>query len=108
MNQPIVVSIKRNPIVVKMSAPITVVLATNKIIIQGNFSIMNFVSFSFTCDTQGQTVFGPLPITPQAIWLYINGTAQNQTNGDFSISGPNIILNSGIDIGDIVYGVIQL
>lgn len=90
-----------------MNQPIVVVLQTNQITIQGNIP-MNFTSFSFTADTDGQTVFGPLPFTPQAIWLYINGTAQNQSAGDFTVDGLYITTSSGLDIGDTVYGVIQL
>jgi len=71
--------------------------------------IANFLSFSFTAISANQTVFTPLPGTPIAvIALYINGTAQNQVAGDFTVNGTTIILSSGVDIGDKVYGIIQI
>lgn len=88
-------------------SPITVVLQTNQITIEGNIP-MNFQSFSFTCNVQGQKIFGPLPFTAQAIWLYITGVAQNQSTGDFIINGLNVITSQGCNVGDTIYGVIQL
>lgn len=91
-----------------MTGPITVVISQPQITITGNLTMQTFEAFSFTCTIQGQTVFGPLPIMPQAIWLYINGIAQNQTNGDFTLNGATITLSQGVNAGDTIYGVIQI
>lgn len=93
-----------------MTPPITVIISQPAIIIQGNLTmpIFAFLPFTFTCTSQGQKTFGPLPSTPVTVWLYINGAGQNLEGGDFSISGNNIITSQGCNIGDTIYGVIQL
>lgn len=90
-----------------MNGPITVVISQPAITISGNLTMPTFVPFTFTCTVQGQTIFGLLPITPQTIWVYITGSAQNQAAGDFTISNLNIITSQGCNLGDTIYGIIQ-
>lgn len=75
--------------------------------------ISQFQPFSFTATTNGQTVFGPLPQIPLAlITLAITGTLQdpgtNSPDYSLDVSGLNIILNSGIPLGNTVYGMYQV
>lgn len=73
----------------------------------GNFSMQNFLPFTFTA-TQGQQVFGPLPGSPIAIWVFITGAAQNQAAGDFTLNGNMLTLSQGVNLGDTIYGVVQI
>ena len=38
----------------------------------------------------------------------INGTTQNQDDGDFTITGAILELNTGIDAGDKVFGIYEV
>lgn len=105
--KPIIIVVEKNQIDAQNQPSIMVVIQVNQITIEGNIP-MNFQSFSFTCTLQGQKIFGPLPYTPQAIWLYITGAAQNQADGDFEISDLIITTSQGCNLGDTIYGVIQL
>jgi len=81
----------------------------NQIICQGGSIVSNILPFTFTCTTPGQTIFGPLPSSPTAvICLFITGAGQNQLAGDYTIQGLNIVLSSGVNIGDTVYGAYEV
>ena len=71
--------------------------------------IMRVQQFSFTA-TQGQTEF-ILPslykVSGMAV-VAINGTTQNQDDGDFTITGAILELNTGIDAGDKVFGIYEV
>jgi hypothetical protein len=55
--------------------------------------------------TAGQTNF-VLPSIPIAVLsVYINGTGQSQSAGDFTMSGNVLILNASLSNGDLVAGV---
>lgn len=97
------------PITVVMPTnPLVIVMQTIQLTVQGNIP-MNFQPFSFTCNTQGQTMFGPLAFNPSSIWVYITGSAQNQENGDFTINDENYIVTSqGCNLGDTIYGMMQI
>ena len=70
----------------------------------------NIVPFTFTATTAGQTIFGPLPALPAAlICCFITGAGQNIAAGDAVLYGAtNVKLSQGVDIGDTVYGAIQI
>lgn len=99
---------EQNIITVEIGLP-TVVIAQelNPITIIGNFSMQNFIPFTFTA-IQGQKIFSPLPGTPLAIWVFITGSGQNQAGGDFTVSGNVLTLSQGVNAGDTVYGLVQL
>lgn len=60
--------------------------------------------FFETAVTPGQTQFD-IEVSPtDIICLFINGAAQNQTKGDFSLAGSIITLNSGVDVDDEIFG----
>jgi hypothetical protein len=71
----------------------------------GGGGLTSLTPFFFTA-TQGQMQF-TLSATPSVgiILLAINGAAQNQAKGDFTLSGAVITLNAGVDINDEVFGV---
>jgi len=65
-----------------------------------------FTPFDFTA-TSGQDEFVLDTIPVQVVGLYINGTAQNEEAGDFTVSGKTITLSDGVDSGDHVFGIYQ-
>lgn len=89
-------------------APITVVIGPPAITITGNLTMPTLVPFSFQATANNQTVFGPLPVVPNAIaCLGIAGALQDQaaTPPDFTVNGLYITLSQGVPIGTFVYGV---
>jgi len=72
--------------------------------------VSNFLPYSFTATQANQTVFGPLPAFPvSVITLAITGTLQNPDNDiDYVVNELTITLNQGVNIGDTVYGIIQI
>lgn len=87
---------------------ITVEKNEQHITVIGTNNMANFFPFTFTCTVQGQTTFGPLLGKPKSIWVAITGAIQNQAIGDFTISGTDIILSQGANLGDTIYGLVQL
>lgn len=77
-----------------------------------NYTIQNFARFkffSFIATENGQTLFTPLPYRPVSIiGCAINGTSQNIGEGDITFEGLNLMTNAGLDIGDVIYGVMQI
>ena len=62
------------------------------------------VPFNFVA-TQGQRVFTASYVILQMQWLAINGVNQSILNGDFTFSGSTITLASGLNAGDLLFGV---
>ena len=67
--------------------------------------IVGLTPFFFTA-TQGQNQFtlNAIPSTG-IIVLAINGAAQSEAKGDFTLGGKVITLNAGVDLNDEVFGV---
>lgn len=72
----------------------------------------NQLPFSFTAITGGQTIFSPLPVLAGQVfkieWLAVQGVVQDVLNGDYTLSGNQITLITGIASGQRVFGVIKL
>jgi len=101
------------PVTVEQGFPTVVVEQVSvPITINGNFSVQNMIPFSFPGPGQPPLVAGTkvftLPGTPLSIWVFITGSAQNQELGDFTVSGNVLTLSQGVNVGDTVYGLVQL
>ncbi len=75
------------------------------------FAVTNFarfLPFSFEVTENDEEDF-MLPAVPLAIWVYVNGTAQDGDKDppDFTTSGQNLLMSAGLQVGDRVYGMIQ-
>ncbi len=92
--------------IVQNTHPIQIIQTLEVINVCAQNPIAQFVPFAFVA-TQGQTVF-TLSNVALAVWLAINGTMQNQNAGDFSVNENIVTLNTGIDAGDTVFGMIQV
>lgn len=107
----ITVAKNSNTIIVAQPSPITLMKVTNVIRVCSQSRIPRFKPYSFTATEQGQTVFGNLPALPIAvITLAITGALQNPlaNTPDFTVTGLQITLSQGVNIGDTIYGVIQI
>lgn len=115
MNGPITIINSVNPITVNIpnETPITVVISQPEVNIVGNLTMSTYIPFSFPVTIDGQTVFGPLPISPTAILsVGIAGALQNQASPtpDFTYNGLYITLQQGLPLISgtpiYVYGVL--
>ena len=93
------------PLVIVMDGTEAVEVIESKVTVNIGINF-TFVPFYFTA-TQGQTdfVLDSAPITNGVLLLAINGIAQSQAKGDFSVDVATITLEPGVDAGDIVAGV---
>ena len=99
-NKPEII-VRQGPVVVVQQRVVQVTVYSEELAMPTRFR-----KFSFTA-TQGQTHFilEALPIT--MIVVYINGVAQDEEIGDFTLTNRTIILSDGVDAGDHVFGVYQ-
>lgn len=83
-------------------------LAPN-VIIQGGAVINTMTQpFSVMATVDNQTIFS-IGVFPQAIiCLFIMGVGQNILQGDYSVSGDQIILESGIPSGYFIFGALEV
>ena len=63
------------------------------------------VKFFSTTATAGQTAI-TIPYTFGSVILYINGVAQNPTNGAYSVTGSVITVSEALDAGDDIFAVV--
>jgi hypothetical protein len=80
-----------------------------KVAISGSGTPTSVVYFSFTA-TAGQTAFtlSSTPNSSKPVVVFIEGTAQNKSAGDYTVAGAVITLNSGVPAGYKVYGYYEV
>jgi len=101
--------LQSNPIIqVQQGESITILQQNPTIRVEAEvfMASSSFKPFNFEA-TEGQTVFTLVDAPVGIILLVINGITQNFLKGDFSLSGHDITLSSGVSEGDFVYGVYQ-
>lgn len=94
------VTVVKNSNVVKVQTfPLTVQVLVGSI-----------VTFSLTAASDGQTVFTlPSAAKPSGLVMAaINGAVQDQSAGDFTVSGSTLTLNAGVNAGDKIYGFYEV
>lgn len=89
---------------------ITIIQRIQEITVCAQNPISQFIPFFLTATESNQTVF-ILPMVTLSIWVAINGTEQSQARiptPDFTVSENILTLSEGVDIGDVVFGMIQV
>lgn len=66
------------------------------------------IPFSFTAIEDNQVLFGPISIPEIIGFVSIDGELQNPVGTDFSLGGVSITLNSGVPIGTVISGVLDI
>lgn len=95
------ITVRQGPIVVVQQKVVQVTVYSEELAMPTRFR-----KFSFTAtQDQNHFILDTLPIT--MIVVYINGVAQDEEIGDFTLANRTIILSEGVDAGDHVFGVYQ-
>lgn len=96
--------------IIQNNQPIQIIQRIQEINVCAQNPVAQFIPFFVTATIQGQTIFN-LPAIALSIWVAINGTEQSQAKTptpDFTVSENVLTLSSGVDIGDTVFGMIQI
>ena len=95
------VTVNRGPGITILNKVIEIIVYSEELAMPTGFR-----QFDFTA-TEGQAAFTLASNPVVMVGVYINGTAQNQVNGDFTVVGKVLTLSSGINAGDHIFGIYQ-
>lgn len=95
---------------IQSTEPITLIQQLEVIQVCAQNPVAQFIPFYFSA-VQDQTVFTLPAVALSCQLCAINGTSQSQAKTptpDFTITDNILTLSEGVDLGDLVFGVIQI